>query len=147
VQTPGFNIEFKTMKNKLPGLFLLVISIGLINSCEVADDLINGRAGELEGEWAVSEDSEIVGPTTYTISISAEPGNPNGIIIDDFYNVGISVNATIAGNFITISTQVEGGFTVSGSGSVNSGNDEINLSYTVGDSGGQPDNVTAVYTR
>jgi hypothetical protein len=137
----------KTMKNKLLGLSLLLVSIVLINSCEVADDLINGRAGELEGDWACSEDSEIVGPTNYTVSISAEPGNSNGIIIDDFYNVGISVNATISGNFITIPSQVEGGFTVSGSGFVTNGDNEINLSYTVGDSGGQPDNVTAVYTR
>jgi hypothetical protein len=133
------------MKNRLLGLTILLVSIVLINSCEVADDLINGRAGELEDDWACSEDSEIVGHTNYTVYITAE--SANGILIDNFFDVGITVKATIVGNSINIPTQVVEGFTINGSGSVNNGNDEINLSYTVNDSGGAPDNVIAVYTR
>ena len=69
-------------------------------SCEVADDLLgNETVAKLEGEWSCDETSEIFKSTleVYTVTISPDPDNVNGVIIDNFYNVGISVKANVSG--------------------------------------------------
>ncbi len=148
----------KTMYHNLKALktIILVTAIFLLTvSCEVDDLIGNGVIAEIEGEWDVDEESEIFGKSakkstlgTYVVYISADPDNSNGIIIDNFYNVGISVKANVGGNSITIPNQnAEDGYSVYGSGTISGNRNTINLSYTVNDGSTQDDHCTAVYTR
>jgi hypothetical protein len=145
----------KTHRNKSFVLLFAMISFVILNSCEVADDLLgeNETVAELEGEWIVDEDSELYDKSTrqlmavYNVTISADPGNPNGIIIHDFYQVEIDVKANISGNQLSISNYSESGFVVNGSGAISNNRQVITMSYTVSDSGGAPDHCTAIYTK
>ncbi len=125
-----------------------VMAIGLIvNSCEV-DDLLNSSLQDLEGEWLCTEESELIGHSSYTVYISVNPENSNQIIIDDFYDVGIGVVASVSfGSTITISNYSEAGYVVNGSGSISNNRRTINLSYSVSDSSGDPDECTATYVK
>lgn len=145
----------KTLFNKMrsmkffPGLLSLIIIAG---SCEVAEDLVGGNAtvAKLEGEWTCDEDSEIYKSTTsvYSVAISPDPDNENGVIIDNFYGISAAVYAGVSGMSLIISNQtVSGGYEISGSGIISSGYDVINWNYTVDDGSGVIDHVTAVYTK
>jgi len=121
-------------------------------SCEVADDFTGNEAvAELEGNWSVDEESSVFGKSTlsvYTVSISADPDNLNGVIIDNFYNVGISVKANVSGTSLTIPNQeAEDGYTVYGSGTISGNSNEIDMNYVVNDGSAQDDNCTAVFTK
>jgi hypothetical protein len=132
-------------------LFLIVVVI--LNACELNEDLVgvNPLVAELEGEWLCEEESEIYKATkeVYTVYISPDADNSDGLIIDGFYQLGdIGLKATILNTSINIPSQsVEGGFTISGSGVVKSNHTKIDWTYNVDDGSGVIDHVTAVYTR
>jgi hypothetical protein len=133
----------------LSGLLSLIILAG---SCEIAEDLVGGNAtvAKLEGEWTCDEDSEIYKSTTsvYSVAISPDPDNDNGVIIDNFYGISAAVYASVSGMSLIVSNQtVSGGYEISGSGIISSGYDVINWNYTVDDGSGVIDHVTAVYTK
>jgi hypothetical protein len=133
-------------------LFILLGLAVMINSCEVADELLGGNAtvAKLEGVWTCDETSEIFKSTTsvYSVTLSADPDNVNGIIIDNFYGIDVAVFADVAGMTLIIDDQTaEGGYEISGSGTISSNYEEINWSYTVDDGSGVVDHVTAVYTK
>jgi hypothetical protein len=145
------------MKTKVrPDKLAVVLCFSLlmiISGCEVADDLLGNEViSEIEGEWSVDETSEVFGKkstlSVYTVTISPDPDNLNGIIIDNFYNVGISVRANVSGSSITIPNQeAEDGYTVYGSGTISGNRNEIDMSYVVNDGSAQDDNCTADYTK
>ena len=135
-------------------LFLLAFIIPLLitYSCETIDTLTGGAAtvAKLEGEWTCDEQSEIFKATAevYTVTLSADADNTSGVIIDNFYGLNASANGNVSGMSLIIPNQnVEGGFSVSGSGTISSNFEKINLSYTVDDGSGTVDHVTAVYTK
>jgi hypothetical protein len=135
-------------------LFLLVFIIPFLFtwSCETIDTLTGGAAtvSKLEGSWAVEEQSEIYKSTAqnYEVTISADADDESGVIIDNFYGVSASVKATVSAMSISIPNQdAEGGFSVSGSGTISSNFEKINLTYNVDDGSGVIDHVTAVYTK
>jgi hypothetical protein len=134
-------------------LMLSVMSLILIlNSCEIADDLtgVNEAVAKLEGEWTCDENSEIYKSTTsvYSVSISPDPDNDNGVIIDNFYGVNAAVYASVSLLSLTVNEQTaSGGYKISGSGIISSNYKEINWSYTVDDGSGVIDHVTAIYTK
>lgn len=135
-------------------LFLLAFIIPLlfITSCETIDTLTGGAAtvAKLEGEWTCNEQSEIFKATAevYSVTLSADADNNSGLIIDNFYGLNASAKANVAGMSVTIPNQdVEGGFSVSGSGTISSNYEKINLTYTVDDGSGTVDHCTAVYTK
>src|SRR5512133_901469 len=84
----------------IPGLVLLLA----MASCEVANDVLGGNqtVTEIQGEWSVDETSQYFKSTmdVYSVTFSPDPDNPNGIIIDNFYNVGISVKGNVSGGSI-----------------------------------------------
>lgn len=129
----------------------LTVVVFLASSCELADDLINTEASKLEGEWRCDEQSELYKSTAeiYTVYISLDADAENRIIIDNFYQLGdVGVRATVAGSAVYISSQtIEGGFTVSGSGTLSSNYRQIEWDYIVDDGSGVKDHVTAVYTK
>jgi hypothetical protein len=135
-------------------LFLPAFIIPLLfaYSCETIDTLTGSAAtiAKLEGEWTCDEQSEVFKATaeTYAVTLSADADNNSGLIIDNFYGLNTSAKANVSGMSITIPDQnVEGGFSVSGSGTISSGYGKINLTYTVDDGSGTVDHVTAVYTK
>jgi hypothetical protein len=135
-------------------LFLLAFLVPLLftYSCETIDTLTGGAAtvAKLEGEWTCDEQSEIFKATAevYTVTLSKDADNASGVIIDNFYGLNASAKANVSGMSLIISNQnVEGGFSVSGSGTISSDFEKINLTYTVDDGSGTVDHVTAVYTK
>jgi len=130
----------------------LLCLMTVINSCEIADELagVNATVVKLEGEWTCDENSEIYKSTSsvYSVTISPDPNNDNGVIIDNFYGVNAAVYASVSGMSLVISNQTaEGGYEISGSGIISSGYNEINWTYNVDDGSGVIDHVTAIYTK
>jgi len=139
-------------KDRIQVIFILMAGIVfLLNSCELADDFTgNATVAKIEGDWSCDETSEIFKSTgsVYSVTVSADPDNGNGVIIDNFYDVNIAVRATVAGSSLIIGNQTaEDGYEVSGSGTISSNFEEINLNYNVDDGSGVVDHVTAVYTK
>jgi hypothetical protein len=135
-------------------LFLLAFIIPFLftYSCETIDTLTGSAAtvAKLEGDWTCDETSEIFKATTevYTVTLSADADNDAGVIIDNFYGLNASAKAKVSGmSFIIPNQNVEGGFSVSGSGAISSNFEKITLSYEVDDGSGTVDHVTAVYTK
>lgn len=135
----------------MAGLLLMVA-----NSCELADDLGgNATISKITGDWDCAEDSEYFKKSTkstqsnYSVYISPDPDNDNGILIDDFYNVGVGVKAVVNGNTITIPGQtIEGGYVIlSGTGLISGNYNEITWEYRINIGGSAIDDVTAIYTR
>jgi hypothetical protein len=129
--------------------FVLVLAM---SSCELAEELTGAAAtiAKIEGEWTCDEQSEIYKATAeiYTVTLSADADNPSALIIDNFYGLNVPAKATVAGMSLIISNQtLEGGFAVSGSGTISSDYKEINLSYTVDDGSGTSDHCTAVFSK
>jgi hypothetical protein len=133
-------------------LLLIMLTGFVVNSCEVAESLLND-VGKLEGEWTCDETSEYFKKTTasvYSVYISPDADNVNGIIMDGFYNLGdVGAIANVSGLTITIPSQsLEGGYTIlSGTGTISSNYKTITWSYNINIGGDAVDHVTAVYTK
>ena len=141
-------------RNRFTGIVAAVFALILLtNSCEIADDIggINTTVAKLEGEWTCDEESEFFKSTKeiYTVFISPDADNFNGIIIDGFYQLGdVGLKATLSGKSVTIPLQtLSGGFTVTGTGIISDNLEEIDWAYNVDDGSGAIDHVTAVYTK
>jgi hypothetical protein len=133
-------------------VYILLGVVLIVNSCDVADDLLGGNptVDKLVGDWTCDETSEIFKSTSsvYAVTISPDADNDNGIIIDNFYGISAAVYATVSGMSLTIANQTaEGGYVISGSGIISSNYQEINWTYNVDDGSGVVDHVTAVYTK
>lgn len=133
----------------LAGLLLM-----LTNSCELTEDLLgNETISKITGDWDCAETSENFKKSTqstYSVYISPDADNENGILIDRFYNLGdVGVKAVVYGNTITISEQVvQGGYVIlSGTGLISGNKNEITWEYSVRYAGSAIDDVTAIYTR
>ncbi len=127
-------------------LFLTFALVFIAISCEVDDPFDQSDTiDELTGDWTCYEQSSILGNTTYTVTISPDPMNTNGILIDNFYGINESIEAVVNGSILTIPDQTTpDSYTISGSGTISGNKNTINLNYTVEDDGGT-DNCTAVY--
>lgn len=128
---------------------ILILTFALVFiaiSCEVDDPFDqSGTIDELTGDWTCYEQSSILGNTTYTVTISPDPMNVNGILIDNFYGINAAVEAVVSGSILTIPDQTTpDNYTISGSGTISGNKNTINLQYTIEDDGGT-DNCTAVY--
>ena len=142
-------------KHRFSGFIISLMSlIPLINSCEVANDLIgNATVAKLEGNWSCDENSEQFKKSTtsvYSVHIAPDADNVNGVIIDGFYNLGdIGVKASVSVLTLTIPQQtVEGGFIIlNGSGVISVNYKKITWSYNINIGGDAVDHVTAVYTK
>lgn len=141
-------------RNRISGIVVAAFALILLtNSCEIADDIggINATVAQLEGEWTCDEESEFFKSTKeiYTVYISRDADNYDGIIIDGFYQLGdVGLKATLSGKSVTIPLQtLSGGFTVTGTGIISANLEEIEWAYNVDDGSGVIDHVTALYTK
>lgn len=123
----------------------------LLSSCELADEILLTDTGRLAGYWAVTEESELFKSTLhYEIYMSPDANDDNGIIIDNFYDLGndVWIKANVTGSLITIAGKTnDGEFTVAGSGTISLNSRTINLKYSADDGSGVPDHCETVYTK
>jgi hypothetical protein len=138
------------MLRLLSALFVLIL---IMNSCEVAEEILGGNVTieKLEGSWMCDEDNGKRKSVMemYEVEISADPNNENGILIYNIYGLGegIYAEAGVSGKTISINDDVTGGFHISATGNVTSDYENINWSFSVDDGSGVPENFTAVYTK
>ncbi|MBL6445600.1 hypothetical protein JMN32_04725 [Fulvivirga sp. 29W222] len=84
------------------------------------------------GVFDVEEYSETFDSYSYYhVEIVALHGEPNSVILRNFYGAEIDVIAHIEGNYLYIPNQDVGGFHIEGEGSVSG--DRLDLSYSVHD--------------
>jgi len=88
------------------------------------------------------------GNYTFTANIAASSTIANGVIITNFAGFGSSftVLATVDGSTLTIPSQSVSGIALSGSGTLNSAGNAIQLTYTAND-GTLSDNCTGTWTK
>ena len=127
-------------------LFILMFSL---DGC-----FLEGEPGSLEGSWTCTETSKIFmkslkGTSIYPVYIAQDFVDDNTYYIDNFYQLGegYQVKIRLNNNTITIEKQSVDDIVFEGSGTVNPGFDNIKISYTADDGGGEIDQVTAEYSR
>lgn len=130
---------------------MCTVILAMTASCE---DLLTdpGTDGDvissLEDTWHVEEVSQAFGNHPYVVEIMRHASDSARIYVDNFYNVDATVEAVVSGHNLSIpQQQIEGGYTVTGSGTVSPDLKKINWQYGVDDGSGQVDECTAVYTR
>ncbi|MEO1513393.1 MAG: hypothetical protein AAFV95_00215 [Bacteroidota bacterium] len=84
------------------------------------------------------------GNDTYEIVIIESGTGDNAVVLNNLYGGGASLSATVDGNRINIDTQVQGGVTYNGSGTID--DNILTINFTVS-ALGQSDNCNAVCTR
>lgn len=126
-------------------LFTLII----LPSCNSDDDCITTATRDnYLGIWQCDEIQNSQ-PTTFQVEILKHPTDNSRVLIDNFNQLGagIQVEAIIDNTSISLDPSIlVYGNTVSGSGFICSLK-TIEFQYTVDDGGGQPENITATYTK
>ncbi len=132
---------------------MIIMATGFVmNACEedplaiFSDDPRDG----LTGSWEVNEDSEIFKKGTsgfYTVSVTKDNSDTAMIWVNNFYELGEKVSATLDGRTLDIPEQTVKGFTIKGYGTVSFDFESISWAYTVILDTGDKDNVTAKYSR
>lgn len=122
--------------------FLLVVV-----SCEELTESLNPRDNIID-TWKCLETDASRGTDSFLVEIEEDAANASGIEIYNFNHLGDNfvVEATVSGYSISIPSQEVDGFTIRGNGTIDTGYDEITLSYSVDDGGGR-ENYTAVLTK
>jgi hypothetical protein len=133
-------------------LFSSVILLLLLNSCEKKDyENTALTASKLVGQWRCEEHSSIYKSTMdfYTVNITVNESDSSKVLIENFYQLGgfYQVEAHIASMSLNISSQIVDNMKIQGNGTIKSGFDEINWTYTVDDGSGLIDQVTATFTK
>ena len=132
----------------LTAAFLVLLCI----SCEDLMSILSDPRGKLIDTWNVNETSPGIksDDEVYRVVIAEHPTDSSRILISNFYNVGENTmaEAILADMSLNLPVQtLPGGFTVSGSGDIQTDWNSINWSYSVDDGSGIPETFTAVYTR
>jgi hypothetical protein len=106
---------------------------------EEDDNAIDAR-DNYTGSWVCTETGQNANATPFTITI--EKSGSSSLEISNFNNLGKStlVIASVSGSALSIGAQNAGGFSISGTGSLQ--NSKLNMSYTV-----DGDNINAVCQR
>ena len=139
----------QTLKTGL-SLSVLIAALLIFMSCEDLLSILGDPRSKLIDDWKVDESSPTSksGEEIYWVAITEHPTDSTKILISNFYNVGANVEALLSGRYLTLPGQtISGGYTVSGSGNIESDWNSINWSYSVDDGSGIPESITAVYTR
>ena len=114
-----------------------------------SDPEIDPRS-RLVDSWMVDESSSYYksGLEVYRIEIYKHPTDSSKIGIYNFFNVDANAEAILSDRRLTLPHQsLDGGFSVSGTGEIQSGWNEIIWSYDVDDGSGVRNDVAATYTR
>ena len=129
-------------------LFFLLLSLTVIYFSSCKKDDTTTPNGDIIDTWKVVEQSPTFGTQNYHVDISKDTSTTGGIIIDNFFNLGLGhyVSAVQNGMTLTVSNEVLDGYTFNGSGNIASNYNSISWNFTVDDGNG-PENATATFTR
>ena len=125
----------------------------LITSCDFGEDVDPDDDGDprdkIVDTWRSTEISAIHGKSSYHVDIAKEPLDSIGLVLSNFYNLGVDteVKGTLDGYKIYISVQVVDGNEISGEGDIAGDYSFINFLYVVDDGSGEEDNVAAEFKR
>lgn len=147
------------MKNKIILIGLISSFFVIFNACNPDEDNIDNASQDardkITGTYDCNETSQIYAKSSlqinshYIIEIDKDTSSTTKIFIANFYNLGFDkdIYANFSGLNINIPSQICDGITVSGNGIVSSNYKTIDFNYICDDGGGQPDTVTATYTK
>ena len=138
------------------GFLLRVLTTALLIllciSCEDLLSVLGDPRSKLIDDWKVDENTTAYksGEEIYWVAITEHPTDSTMVLISNFYNIdeNAMAEAVLSGRTLTLPGQaLPGGFTVSGSGAIQSDWNTINWSYSVDDGSGIQESFSAVYTR
>lgn len=118
---------------KLRLIFLLSV-VFIFSSCE---DFLNPDpstpAQKVKGTWNVAETSIEFGEQQYLVEFYPESNDSASVKIYNFFGLGSwsYVHAEISNRMLSIPTQIEEGYSILGTGTINEDFTEINLDFTV----------------
>lgn len=134
----------KKTGNNVRFISFLLISFLIINSCEPDQEDIRD---EITGQWTCTETINNNQNVGYKVSIDKSDSDASTIYINNFYDINARISVTVEGRNLTIDPQTGEGFTFSGSGTVSSDYETIELTYTANDGAGGIDHVKSTYRR
>lgn len=142
------------MKNRLLKSLAGILSLMLFtNSCEFVEEIDPDENDDprdnIVDTWKSTEISGIYGKSSYLVDIAKEPLDSTGLIMSNFYNLGVDaeVKGTLNGYKINIYNQVVDENEISGEGIIAVDFSGIDFVYEVDDGSGEVDNVSAEFTR
>lgn len=127
-----------------------ILTLIILSSCNPDNDCITTvTRDDYLGIWQCDETQNSQPPTTFQVEILKHPTDNSRVLIDNFNQLGAGnqAEANIDNTSIYLDPSVLlVGNTVSGSGFICNLN-TIELQYVIDDGGGQPENITATYTK
>ncbi|MCK6638505.1 MAG: hypothetical protein L6Q81_00345 [Bacteroidia bacterium] len=138
----------KFSPNNMKKAMLAVLPVAFLAfSCQPEEEGPLDERDKFVDVWHCVEQSSQIGQTPYDVHINLSTTNSSQVLMENFYNVGFSFKAVanVSGSNLTLNQQTYNASQLQGSGSM-SGNNTINMSYTVND-GSAIDTCTAVLTR
>lgn len=129
-------------------LFTIILAL-FLTACELEPELpaTTDIRAEISGEWACSEVETGQDPIDFTVKVFKDSESETKILIADFHNIEDTAYAIVGDDrSLTIPQQTLGGYSnITGTGSINSGYTQIDLTYTAVEQG-ETINYTATFT-
>ena len=128
-------------------LFALIMIIPLFQACQADITDLEDPRDAITKTWRATDNSGTAGGLGYDVTISKDLNESTQVLFDNFHGLGTvdKLKATLAGTTLTIpNQQLDGTYTVSGSGTISADLKKIEFSYSI-DEGDGPYNVVANY--
>ncbi|MCF8294841.1 MAG: hypothetical protein K9I34_02160 [Bacteroidales bacterium] len=113
---------------------LMLLSSLMFSSCdEILNPDTQSSVDKLKGIWLVAETSSEFGQQQYQVEFSEDETDSTRMNIYNFFGLGTwsYVSIDVDNQTLTIPSQTEEGYIISGSGTVNEDFTQVNLSFTV----------------
>lgn len=113
---------------------LMLLSLLMFSSCdEILNPDTQSSVDKLKGIWLVAETSSEFGQQQYQVEFSEDETDSTRMNVFNFFGLGTwsSVSVDVDNQTLTIPSQTEEGYIITGSGTVDDGFTQVNLSFTV----------------
>lgn len=113
---------------------LMLLSSLMFSSCdEILNPDTQSSVDKLKGIWLVAETSSEFGQQQYQVEFSEDETDSTRMNVFNFFGLGTwsSVSVDVDNQTLTIPSQTEEGYIITGSGTVDDGFTQVNLSFTV----------------
>lgn len=129
---------------------ICILTLILLSSCNPDDDVETAIRDDYLGTWQSDEfDQNQTFIATFQVQITNHSSDNSKVLIDNFNQLGfgIQAEAIIDNTSITLPQQLVDGNSIIGSGFMSNKLKTIELQYNVDDGSGQPESITATYTK